>query len=126
VAGADAEFVLGAYHSAGLDSADLGLLDLEVSGKDGADLGEEDFLACSDVGGAADYADGLAGADIHRGDVEMVAVGVGLAGEDLGNYHSGETSGNLFGLFYSVNLYAYGCHGLRNLCGGEVTLQVIF
>ena len=40
VAGAYSQLVLSADHTEGLDAADLGLLDLEVSGKDGAYAGE--------------------------------------------------------------------------------------
>ena len=93
---ANAEFICGADHAEGLHSADLGFLDLEITGKDGAESREEDLLSGSDVGGAADHGYGIAVAGIDLGDVEMVRVGMRLALQDLGHDHTGESAGDLF------------------------------
>ena len=125
VAGADTELVLGADHAEGLDSAYLGFLDLEVSGEHGAYLRKQDLLAGCYVGGAANYGDGLAGTGIDPGDMQMVAVRMWLALKYVRHDDSGKAAGNLLGLFQRIHLYAYGCHGLRNLGGGEIALQII-
>ena len=120
------ELVLGADHAEGLDPADLGLLDLEVPGKDGADPGEEDLLAGGHVGGAANHGHRLRGAVIHLGDMEMVRVRVWLALEDLGHHDSGQSSGNLLRLLYGIDLDADVGHRLGHTGGSQVKLEIIF
>ncbi len=125
VAGADAQLVLGTDHAEALHAADLGLLDLEVSGKDGAQLGEEHFLSGRHVGGAAHHLDGLGGAVVYGGHVQVVAVRMGLAGEHLGHHHALQTAGNDFLHLNAVYLNADGGHGLGHLIRGEVCLQIL-
>ena len=126
MAGANAKFVLGTDHSKALHAPDLGFLNLEVSGKDGAYLGKKYFLAGGYVGRAAYHLDGLGAAVIHRGNVQVVAVRMRLAGKDLGHHNALEAAGNHFLHLYAVHLDADGSHGLRHLVRGEVTLQILF
>ena len=53
VGGTDAQFILGTNHSEGFHAADFGFLDLEIARKHGSDAGEQHFLACRHVRGAA-------------------------------------------------------------------------
>ena len=76
---ADAEFIFGADHAERLDSTDFGLFDLEVAREDGSYSGEEYFLPCSDVRGAADHGQRLSGTVIDLGDVKMVGIRMGCA-----------------------------------------------
>ena len=94
--GTDAELILRADHAEGLNAADLGLLDLEIARKDRSDAGEKDFLSGRDIGSAADDRQGLSGAVIDGGDVEMVRIRVRLAGQHLRDDDAGQPAGNLF------------------------------
>ena len=126
MAGAYAKFVLGTDHSKALHAPDLGFLNLEVSGKDGAYLGKKYLLAGGHVGRAAYHLDGLGAAVIHRGNVQVVAVRMRLAGKDLCHHDALEPAGNHFLHLNTVHLDADGSHGLRHLVRGEVTLQILF
>ena len=53
VGGTDAQFILGTNHSEGFHAADFGFLDLEIARKHGSDAGEQHFLACRHIRGAA-------------------------------------------------------------------------
>ena len=59
----------------GLDAADLRLLDLEVTGKNGADVGHRDALTRADVQRAADDLQRITRANVHLADAELVGVG---------------------------------------------------
>ena len=83
---AEADFVFGANHAEAFDAADLGLLHLQ-----GAAIGEREFsanrgenhgLACGHVRGAAHNLERFL-AVVHGGDVQVVAVRMGVAGENL-------------------------------------------
>ena len=126
VAGAYSKFILSADHTEAVYPADLGLLDLEVSGEDGAQACKEDFLPCRHVGSAANHGERLRGAVIHGGDMEVVAVRVRVTGEHLSHNNSLETAFHHFPGFHAVYLYADGGHCLRHLFRGEVTLKILF
>ena len=125
VALADAEFVLGADHTEGLHAADLGFLDLEITGQHRAELGEEDLLAGGHVGRAAHHGQRLARAGIHGGDVEMVGVRVRLAGQHLGHHDPGESARDLFLLLHAVDFDADRGHRVRHFLRGQVALQIL-
>ena len=126
VAGAYSKFVFGADHAEAVHSADFGLLDLEISGEDGPETGKEHLLARCHVGGAANHGEGLRGAVIYGGDMEVVAVRVRLAGENLRNYNALEAAFNHFPGFNAVYFNADGSHGLRHFLRGEAALQILF
>ncbi len=88
----DGELLGGAHHAGGKLAADLGLLDDEVAGEDGA--GERDGHAFAGVAigrAADDGADAaVGGADVDGADGELVGVGVFVAGEDLADDDIGE------------------------------------
>ena len=98
-----AELAGGAVHAAGLDAAQLALLDLEVTGQDGADHGRDDVVALLEVLRAADdlQRDGVAvGVDVAVADGDLaephvVGVGVGLLADDLGGHDVGEVGADL-------------------------------
>ena len=91
VVGAELQLVGSAEHALADGAAQLALLDFVVFGVGGVDLGAylcaDHLLTGSDIGGAADDVEGRAGADVDGGEVQVVAVGVGLAGEHLGDNH---------------------------------------
>ena len=107
VACANSQFILCAYHSEALHAADFGLLDLEISGKDGAQAGKQHLLARRHVGRAANHGEGLRGAVIDRGDMEMVTVRVRLTGKHLRHYNPLKAAFNHFLCFNAVYLNAY-------------------
>ena len=104
---------------------DLGFLDLEITGKDGTEGGEEHLLAGGDIGSAADHGDRLAVTGIHLGDMEMVGIRMRLAFEHFGDHYAGETAGNLFLFFDRVHLDAYRGDGIRHLGGSEIELKIV-
>ena len=106
MAGAYSKLILCADHAEALHTADLGLLDLEVSGEGGAKAGKENLLACRHVGGAANHGDGLRGAVIDGGDVEVITVRVGLTGKDLSHHNALQAAFYHFLGFHAVYLYA--------------------
>ena len=123
MAGADTQFILCADHAEAFHAANLGLLDFEVSGEHGANLGEEHFLPGGHVGRTANHLYRLRGAVVHGGNMQMVAVRMGIAGKDLG--HNDMVQSAVLH-FYGIHLNADGRHGLRHLLRGEVALEILF
>ena len=85
---AQANLVLGTNHSLGGLTAQLGFLDgerLVALIKGGADGGHHHLLASGHVGGAAHDVERLLPAHVHRGHVQMIGVGMGLAGKHFAN-----------------------------------------
>ena len=123
---ADAEFIFGADHAERLDSTDFGLFDLEVAREDGSYSGEEDFLPCSDVRGAADHGQRFSGTVIDLGDVKMVGIRMGCALENTGDNHTGKTAGNLFLLLYRIHLDSYVRHCISYLLRSEIRHKIVF
>ena len=82
----EADFVFGANHAEAFHAADLGLLHLERAAvgerEFSANRGENHGLACGYVRGAAHDLERFL-AVVHGGDVQVVAVRVGFAGEHL-------------------------------------------
>ena len=118
------DFVFGANHAEAFDTADLGLLHLELGAVGErefcTDRGENDRLACCNVRGAANDLNGVR-AVVDRGDVQVVAIRVRVAGEDLGDeqlvvdlarfFHAfdfetdgGECLCNIFRRFRKINM----------------------
>ena len=111
VVGADADFVFGAYHAVGWDSAELGGLDGEgvvavVEG--GANGSDDDFLAGGDVCGSANDVEWLIGADVDGGDVEVVGIGMGDAGEYFSDDEALEAAFDALGLLHPIDFESNG------------------
>ena len=122
---ADAELVSRADHAERLNAADLGFLDLEIAGKDGAEGGEKDLLAGGDIGSTADHGDRLAVTGVHLRDVQVIGVRMRFAFEHFGHHYAGETSGDLFLFFDRIHLDAYRGDGIRHLGGSEIELKIV-
>jgi hypothetical protein len=69
------EFVAGTEHALRGDAHLLGSLDAPIAGQDGARQGHRHALAGSDVVGAADDVERLAGTDVDGGQVEAIGEG---------------------------------------------------
>ena len=78
-----------AQHALGGLAAQLGFLDLQVAGQQGADPGERRLQAFAGVGGAAHHREGAL-AVTHFTDAQLVGVRVRLAADDLPHHHTGE------------------------------------
>ena len=110
VRGADADFILGADHAERLDAADFRFLDFEflvavVEGS--ADGGHYDGLPGGHVGRAADNLYGSFGeAEVYGGDVEMVAVGMLDAGEDLADDDAAKAAADALHEFHAARFKA--------------------
>ena len=119
-----ADFVFGANHAETFDAADLGFLHLERATvrerKFRTNRGEHHGLACSHVRGSANNLDDFL-AVVHGRDVQMVAVRVGVASENLCDnelfvdlarfFHAfdfeadgGKSLGNFFRRFRKINV----------------------
>ena len=83
-----ADFIFGADHAEAFDTANLGFLHLELGAirerKFCANRGEHNRLACSDVRGSANNLDGVR-AVVHGSDVQVIAIRVRIASENLCN-----------------------------------------
>ena len=84
----EADFVFGANHAEAFDTANLGFLHLELGAirerEFCANRGEHNRLACSDVRGSANNLDGVR-AVVHGSDVQVIAIRVRIASENLCN-----------------------------------------
>jgi len=80
---AQRQLTLGAEHAAGLDSADLGLLDLHLSGQGRAGQGDDGVESGAGIGGAADDLEDVV-ADRHLAQGQLVGVRVRLRRDDPG------------------------------------------
>ena len=80
---AHAQLALRAAHATACNAAQLRLLDLEVAGEHRADGGNGNLDPSSDVGSATYDLYGLFCANVYRGYVHMVAIGVIDAGEHM-------------------------------------------
>ena len=117
--GAQAQFVGGAYHAERLYAAHLRFLDLELVAllvaQDASYGRDGNRLPGGYVGSAADDLHGLRAAQVDGGDVEVVTVGVGNAGEDLADDDATEPSGHGLDLLHGVTFQAQ-----RGERGGEL------
>ena len=119
---AQAQLAGRAVHAAGLDAAQLALLDLEVAGQHRADHGAHDVVALVEVLGAADNLQRhgvavrvhvlVAHADLAE--PHVVGVGVGLLAHDLGRDHVLQVGADLL---HRLDLGA-GAGELRHELGG--------
>ena len=93
---AHADLVLGTDHAERLLAAHLGALDGELLVtviEFGADGGHDDLLPSGNVGGSAhDLHGGVAVAQIHGGDVQVVAVGMVDAGDYLSHNQAAQAA----------------------------------
>ena len=124
VGAAHADFILGAYHAQRLHAADFRALDLKfvvAVVERGAHGGHYYGLPC----GPAYDLGGLAGAEVHGGDVQVVAVGMLHAGEHLADHNSFQATLYRFHFLKAVRLQAYRGKRLRGLFRTEVNRKVI-
>ena len=128
VGAAHADFIFGAYHAERLHAADFRALDLKfvvAVVERGAHGGHYYGLPCGHIGGAAYDLGGLAGAEVHGGDVQVVAVGMLHAGEHLADHNSLQSALYRFHFLKAVGLQAYRGKGLCGLLRTEVNRKVI-
>ena len=98
VIGGEAEFARGAIHATGHDATKLALLDLDVAGQLRADHRGHDVVALVEVLCAAHDLQGLrvalgvhvVGAHVDHGDPQVIGIGMGLLGKDLGRHDAVE------------------------------------
>ena len=91
---AEAELLGAAHHSLALNTAELADLDLEITGHDGAGLGERNLVTDLVILGAADDLMGRTASVIDLADAETISIRVldrfqNLGGHNLRNRHAG-------------------------------------
>ena len=127
---ADSQLVLGANHTQTLHAADLALLEFEFLAVDvhqpGADGSQHNLLAGSHVGSAANHLERLAFAYIQLGDVQMVAVGMLHALQNLCHNHACQAAWNLLHGLHVLHLKAGKSQHFSHLLRSQVKLQIIF
>ena len=128
VGGAGADLVLGADHAERLHAAYLRFFDLKrlvAAVEGGAHGGHYHSLAGGHICGAAHYLGGLAVAEVHGGDVQVVAVGVIDAGEHLADHDAFEATLYRLHLLEAVGLEANRGQRLAHLSRSKVEIKVI-
>ena len=110
VVGTQLQLVGSAEHTLADGAAQLAFLDLVVFGVRGVDLGAylgaDHLLAGGHVGGAADDVQRTLAAHVDGGQVQVVAVGVRLAGQYLRYHHMLQTALDGLHLLHAVHLQA--------------------
>ena len=110
VVGAQLQLVGSAEHTLADGTAQLAFLDLVVLGIRGVDLGANlgahHLLSGGHVGGAADDVQRTLAAHVDGRQVQVVAVGVRLAGQHLRNHHMLQTALDGFHLLHAIDLQA--------------------
>ena len=110
VVGTELQLVGSAEHTLADGAAQLAFLNLVVFGVRGinlgAYLGAHHLLSGSHVGGAADDVQRTLAAHVDGGQVQVVAVGVRLAGQHLRNHHMLQTAFDGLHLLHAVHLQA--------------------
>ena len=104
----------------------LNLIKLRVGSVNlGANLCTHNFLSGSHVGGSAHNVEGCAGTHVHGGEMQVVAVGVGLAGEHLGYHHVLQSAFDAFYLLHVFNLQSAEGQQVVKFVGGEVCIDIL-
>ena len=131
VRGSDAQFVLGTEHAERLHAADLAAFDLEflvaaAGVEHRAHRGAEHFQPRAAVGGAADDLQRLARADVDRGDMQVVGIGMILTGEHLAHHHARKAALDGLDLLKALDLESDVGQYPGNLFGPEIGVDVAF
>ena len=129
VAGADADFVFSTNHAARLHAAQLRLLDyklLVAIVEHAAQVGNYHFLSGGHVGCTAYNLARLALAHIDGGHVQMVAVGMGLAGQHMAYIETLQAALDALHLFQGVNFQTRRRQRVANLLRRQVEVDVVF
>ena len=129
--GSDAQFVLGTEHAERLHAADLAAFDLEflvaaAGVEHRAHRGAEHFQPRAAVGGAADDLQRLARADVDRGDMQVVGIGMILTGEHLAHHHARKAALDGLDLLKALDLESDVGQYPGNLFGPEIGVDVAF
>ena len=128
VTGANAYLVLGTDHAVGLYSTQLALLDgklLIAVVEFCAKRGNNHLLACGYVGSTANDLFGFALAEIYRTNMHVVAVGMGLAGENLTNDDAFQTTFDALNFLHPIDFQAYACQGCGNFLCRHVEVNIL-
>ena len=112
-----AQLLGGAEHALAGHAAQLALLDLHAAGEPGAHLGHGHQDARLAVGRAADDLQGLALANVHGGYAQMVAVGMGDAGEHPAHHHVLHLGAQVFIALHAVAAHNHAVHVRLGLQG---------
>ena len=131
VAATDTKLILGTQHTERLNTTNLATFDFEHLVATGgvqlcANSGTHNLQTLAAVGSATDNIEGLAGAHIHGGDVEVVRIGVILAGENLTNNHTTKTALYCFDFLEVLNFQTDVGENYRCLLGCNVAFQIVF
>ena len=110
-------FLGGAEHAFAGHAAQLALLDLHAAGQPGAHLGHGHQDARLAVGRAANDLQGLALANVHGGYAQMVAVGMGDAGEHPAHHHVLHLGTQVFIALHAVAAHNHAVHVRLGLQG---------
>ena len=127
----DAQLFLGAEHSERLHAADLRTFDLEllvaaVGVEHRADRGAEDFQSGPAVRGAADDLQRLGGSHVHRGDVQVVRIGVIGTGHNLADDNALKTAFHGFDLLEAFDFEADVRQDFSDLFGRKIGRDITF
>ena len=110
VVGAELQLVGSAEHTLADGTAQLAFLDLVIFGVRGvylgANLGAHHLLSGGHIGGAADDIQRTLAAHIDGGQMQVVAVGVRLAGQHLRYHHMLQTALDGLHLLHAIDLQA--------------------
>ncbi len=129
VVGADADFILGANHTEALHAAKLALLDgetLVAVVEHAAQVGYDDLLACGHVRRAADYLLWLALAQVNGGYMEVIAVRMHLACQNLTYVETFQSTLDRLYFFQSIDFETAGGQRIGCLLWREVEIDVFF
>ena len=127
----DAQLVLGTEHAQRLDAADLRPLDLElllaaIGVEHRADRRAERLHSGPAVRSAADDLQRLARADIHRGNVQVVRIGMVRAGFHLGHDDTLQPAADGLDLLETLDFEADVREDADDLLGRKIGREVAF
>ena len=128
--GADAYLVFGANHAVRVHTTQARFLDgkrLVAIVERGSDSGHNHFLAFGHVGRATNYLFRFFSvAQIHLGYVQVVAIGVWLAGEYLAHNQALKAAANCFHFFHCAHFQSQRCECIAHLLRRECNVDVLF
>ncbi len=126
-----ADFILGTYHTERFHSTYLRFLDLKfasVGGVEGsADGSDHNSLSGGYIGSTAyDLCRSTFAVEIDGCDMEVVAVGMGLAGENFTHHDAGKAAADSLDALYGAGLQADRGQESAKLVGRHVEIDIIF
>ena len=130
VALTNTDFVFGTNHTEALHTAQFAALDGEAltlgAIEHGAQGCHDYFLASGHIGRTANNLGGLARAEVNGADVHVVAIGMGLASEDMAHDKSLETAAYGLDLLHAAYFQSDGGQGLGHFLRLKVEVNVLF